>query len=88
MSDHKTEQELAEILNQARTAVTVGARYQHFRGAEYIVQDIAILEATNEAAVIYRAEYGEHLIFIRPLSSWLEMVEQDGKRVPRFAQIT
>ena len=85
--EHKTLEELAALLDAARLQVEVGARYMHYKQMYYTVEDIAILEATNEPAVIYRAEYDKRLVFVRPLSAWLETVEWQGKMVPRFIKV-
>jgi hypothetical protein len=86
---HLTQQELARIVQDADRQVTVGARYAHYKSADqYTVLEVALLEETDEPVVVYRAEYGEHIVFVRPLSVWLETVEWEGKQVPRFAQLT
>lgn len=48
---------------------------------------LGFLEATDELCVIYQAQYGEKLTFLRPLTIWLEKVEWEGKTVPRFTKI-
>ena len=70
--------------------VEVEAFYAHYKHPErnYEVVELAILEATEEVAVVYRALYGEKLTFIRPFANWLETVEVgEGKRVPRFSRV-
>lgn len=59
-------------------------RYQHFKGKEYEVLDIAFHSETGEELVVYRALYGEKKLFVRPLPMFLEEVERDGRRMPRF----
>lgn len=88
MTDKESPEQLAARLADAATKVTVGARYRHYKGNEYTVLDIAILcEATNEPVIIYRAEYGAQLHFARPVSSWIETVERDGRTVKRFERM-
>ncbi len=86
---HKEQLELAQDLSDAQTRVTVGATYWHYKGKDKIYEVIGLgfTEATNELCVIYQAQYGERLTFLRPLSSWLERVEWDGKTVPRFTKV-
>lgn len=84
---HKTHEEFLEDLHMAAEKVTVGAQYEHYKGLLYIVEGFVIIEATNEVGVVYRAEYGKHIKFVRPLSSWLEIVEAAGRTVPRFAKV-
>ena len=42
---------------------------------------------TLEDMVVYRANYGEHGVWVRPLSMWNETVERDGKTFKRFEYI-
>ena len=85
MSERLSELEFERLLDEAAQRVSVGGRYRHYKGGLYTVTGLAILEATEEVCVIYRAEYGEHLSFVRALSVWLEMVDVDGTMAPRFA---
>lgn len=62
-------------------------KYRHFKGGEYQVVDIAYHSETCEEMVVYRALYGEGKLWVRPASMWMEMVEIDGKKVPRFIKI-
>ena len=62
-------------------------KYVHYKGNEYIVIGVAKHSETLEEFVVYQAQYGEHQIWIRPLSMFEEMVEIDGKTVPRFKYI-
>lgn len=39
---------------------------------------------TLEELVVYKALYGEGQIWARPLKMFLEEVEVDGKKIPRF----
>lgn len=73
---------------RARLDIQPGQRYRHFKGGEYEVVDIAILEATGELLVIYRALVDASL-WARPVPNWTERVETSpGTFVPRFARIT
>ena len=66
-------------------------RYRHFKGKEYEVIGIAHHSETLEEFVVYRAlykgEFGENALWIRPASMFLEEVEREGKRFPRFSRI-
>lgn len=81
-----TQEEIGARITGAEQLVAVGARYQHYKGNFYTVLHMALLEATNAPCVVYRAEYGAHAIFIRPLEDWLATVETGGKQIPRFAR--
>lgn len=84
MSHKETQEQLIKKLAEARRQVTVGARYMHYKQSLYKVLAIALREADNEPCVVYQAEYGDRLTWIRPVASWMEMVEVDTKTVPRF----
>jgi len=59
-------------------------RYKHFKGNDYEVIEVAKHSETMEELVVYRALYGEHDLWVRPLKMFLEEVEFEGKKVPRF----
>ena len=51
--------------------------YQHFKGNKYIVEDVAIDSETGEYLVLYRALYGEGLLFARPLKMFLSPIDKE-----------
>lgn len=59
-------------------------RWRHFKGGEYRVVGLARHSETGEELVVYQALYGDGELWVRPASMWLETVERDGKRFPRF----
>lgn len=61
--------------------------YCHFKGGIYEVLFVAKNSETLEDMVVYRANYGEHGVWVRPLSMWNETVERDGKTFKRFEYI-
>lgn len=83
-------EELEARLAEGRAAVEVGAYYCHYKNPHkrYQVVDLAVLEATDEVAVLYRITDGAtpDLIWVRPLSSFLDAVEHEGQTVPRFTK--
>lgn len=86
---HKEQLELAKEIEEAKSKITVGAEYWHYKGRNkvYKVIGLGFLEANDDLCVIYQAQYGEKLTFLRPLRIWLENVEWEGKTVPRFNKI-
>ena len=86
---HEEQIHLKLELEQAQATVEIGRLYRHYKAATkiYKVLDLAFQEDDNVLCVIYRAEYGERITFIRPLVSWLSMVDWEGKVVPRFSKI-
>ena len=65
----------------------VPGRYRHYKGGEYMVMGIAQHSETGEALVVYRPEYGDRGLWVRPLSMFQESIETPGGVVPRFALI-
>jgi len=63
-------------------------RYQHFKGGEYEVLDVARHSETEEWMVVYRPLYGDRELWVRPLDMFRELVEWNGETVPRFEKIT
>lgn len=61
--------------------------YRHFKGNLYEVLETARDSETEEWFVVYRALYGERGVWIRPLENFCEIIERDGKRMPRFVYI-
>lgn len=59
-------------------------RYRHYKGKEYTVIGIARHSETEEELVVYRKEYDDHGLWVRPLAMFVENVEVEGKLMPRF----
>jgi hypothetical protein len=59
-------------------------RYRHYSGKEYEAIGVARHSETLEEMVVYKALYGEGAIWVRPLGMFLEEVEVDGRKIPRF----
>lgn len=62
-------------------------RYRHYKGSEYIVLGVARHSETEEESVVYRPDYGERGLWVRPKEMFLEAVQVDGRQVPRFAYL-
>jgi cupin 2 domain-containing protein len=59
-------------------------RYRHYKGNEYTVLGTAQHSETLEEMVVYRQEYGDHGLWVRPKAMFSETVKVDGRHVPRF----
>lgn len=86
--EKESQTQLSTRLAKAAQQVIVGARYTHYKQQSYKVLALALREEDNEPCVVYQAEYGDRITFIRPVVNWVEEVEVDGKKVKRFEKIT
>jgi hypothetical protein len=62
-------------------------RYRHYKGGEYQVLGVVRHSESLEPMVLYRPLYNDSGDWVRPLAMFLETVEIDGKRQPRFALV-
>jgi hypothetical protein len=69
-------------------SITKASLYEHYKGLRYKILGIARHSETLEELVVYQALYGEGDIWVRPLAMFLEDVQVDGKRQPRFKLIS
>ncbi len=59
--------------------------YQHFKGNQYEVLEIATHSESGEECVVYKALYGDYGVWIRPLKMFNETIERDNKKLKRFS---
>ena len=62
--------------------------YCHFKGNVYRLVGIAKDSETLEEMVVYQAMYGEGQLWVRPKEMFFGEVECDGKRIPRFRELS
>lgn len=81
-TEKKSDAELALLL----AGCPEGDRWRHYKnGYLYYIVGTAIQEATQEPVIIYH-RWNSVLRFVRPLREWQELVEWEGKMVPRFKE--
>ena len=61
-------------------------RYRHYKGNEYTVVGVARHSEPLEELVVYRQEYGDRGLWVRPATMFGETMMMDGKPVSRFAR--
>ena len=71
-------------LRGARMTEITPGRYRHYKGNEYTVLGVARHSETLEELVVYRQEYGDHSLWVRPAAMFAETVDVDGQTVQRF----
>lgn len=61
--------------------------YEHYKGNRYRVLGVARHSETLEELVVYEALYGDHGFWVRSAEMFLEEVEIDRKKIPRFRYV-
>lgn len=74
-------------MSEARSAAITPGRYRHYKGKEYIVLGVARHSETEEELVVYRQDYGDRGLWVRPAGMFLETVSVGGAVRPRFAYV-
>lgn len=89
MNQHKTDEEIKKEILQAKRFIDVGGTYSPYKNPDHLYTVIALAtqEATGQLCVIYRAEYGKKLLYVRNIDSWLEKPEVNGKKIDRFTRV-
>lgn len=62
-------------------------RYRHYKGREYTVIGTARHSETLEELVVYRQEYGDLGLWVRPAAMFAENVTIEDRSCPRFELI-
>ncbi|MCP4169208.1 MAG: DUF1653 domain-containing protein [Fuerstiella sp.] len=63
-------------------------RYRHYKGRDYVVIGVARHSETDEELVVYRPDYGDRRLWVRPLKMFMDTVESNGQQVSRFEFLT
>jgi cupin 2 domain-containing protein len=71
----------------SESASISSGRFRHYKGNEYSVVGVARHSETLEELVVYRQEYGERGLWVRPEQMFLETVMVGGQEVPRFQRL-
>jgi len=79
---------LTDDILMAKKKVKVGAHYYHFKNPDklYLIEQIGLLEETEEVCVVYKALYGEKIVWIRTLENFLSKKETEKGEVVRFTK--
>lgn len=71
--------------------VVPGDIYVHFKGMEYIIENVACHTESGEQLVIYRALYSPYTVYARPIEMFLSPVDKEkypeSKKEYRFTRI-
>ncbi|MBI5926521.1 MAG: DUF1653 domain-containing protein [Aquabacterium sp.] len=61
--------------------------YRHYKGNLYDVLGVARHSETLEPLVVYRPQYGDRAMWVRPWAMFFEQVEVNGVHMPRFERV-
>ena len=61
--------------------------YRHYKGGEYEVAGVVRHSESLEPLVLYRPLYNDSGMWVRPFAMFLEDIEFDGRKQPRFVRI-
>ena len=59
-------------------------KYRHYKGNLYQVESLATHSETEEKMVVYRPLYDKQALWVRPFTMFIDDVEVDGIKQPRF----
>ena len=62
-------------------------KYKHYKGPEYLVIGVARHSETEEELVVYQKLYGDHSLWVRPLTMFTETVVIEGLVKQRFEKV-
>ena len=67
----------------------IGGKYRHYKGKDHRLLLIGKHSETLEDMVVYESLYDNELskIWVRPLAMFVEEIEIDGQKMPRFKYI-
>ena len=91
--EKKSPSQLRQLIDQGKQQAPLWSKRVHYKHPEsnfsYIIADIVIEEATGQAMVIYECYYAaaQWIRFARPITSFLETIEYEWKKVSRFQRI-
>ena len=86
-NDNELYYKINETLAKYNYNAQVNELYYHYKRPDryYRVLNIGIDKETEKVVVIYQAQYGNNLVFVRSIGNWCDNIEIDDKTcVKRF----
>lgn len=87
---HKYQEILLTELDKLKQRISIGDKFCHYKHPEqfYLIIALGFIEATEEPAVIYEADYGEKFVWVRSQEDFFAKVKlEDGVEVDRFTKV-
>jgi hypothetical protein len=82
---HQPYSELATELRRQSRRVEPGTVWCHYKGADYQIDNLVIMEASDSVGVIYHEVNHSEVHFCCDIISFLGLVEFDGQQETRFS---
>ena len=86
----KDTKQLLSELNRLKLKVKVGDKFFHYKHSDqfYHILAIGFIEDTEIPCVVYEAEYGDKITWVRTESEFFAKVTlEDGTEVDRFTKV-
>lgn len=86
----KNSQQLLSELDNLKQRINVGDKFYHFKHPEsfYIVVAVGFIENNEEPCIVYQAEYGDKITWVRTEDEFFAKVTlEDGSEVDRFTKV-
>lgn len=62
-------------------------RYRHYKGKDYVVIGVARHSEDEAEFVVYRQDYGDRSLWVRPKAMFMETVDVAGQPLLRFQYV-
>lgn len=87
---HKDTKQLLKELELLKKKVKVGDRFLHYKHSDnfYHIVAVGFIESIEEPCVVYEAEYGDKITWVRTEKEFFSTVKlPDGLEVARFTKV-
>lgn len=88
MRKRRTLQELTAAMIAAHEQVAPDTLWRHYKGQRYRVVTLAYFEQDLDVGVVYESMSRRGVVFVCPLSRWLDSVVYEGQTLARFTRLT
>ena len=90
LKTNKDRDQLSKELNNLKSRIDEGDGCYHYKHPDqlYHVVGIGFIEGNGKSCVVYQAEYGDKLTWVRTQDEFFAKVEVDGKEVDRFTKVS
>ncbi len=87
---HKDQTQLLKDLENLKAKVVVGDKFYHYKHPDqyYHILAVGFIEDTETPCVVYEAEYGDKITWVRTEEEFFAKVTlEDGTEVDRFTKV-